>query len=109
MEQLGFNAGLVGDIVVDDKGRIITKDGSTIRVRSGNVSPLLNDAVDVFESINRNLIGLEAEADDPNSPYRGLFDSRERALNIAVMAMKGSDSLGMSPGAFIAPRGAENY
>ena len=107
MEQLGFNAGLVGDIVVDDKGRarIIAKDGSTIReFDQANVSPLLNDAVDVFESINRNLIGLEAEADDPNSPYRGLFDSRERALNIAVAAMKGSgDSLGMSPGAFISP------
>ena len=107
MEQLGFNAGTVGDIVVDDRGvaRIIAKDGSLIReFQQANVSPLLNDAVDVFESINRNLIGLEAEADDPNSPYAGLFDSRERALNIAVAAMKGSgDSLGMEAGAFISP------
>ena len=107
MEQLGFNASTVGDIVVDDRGvaRIIAKDGSLIReFQQANVSPLLNDAVDVFESINRNLIGLESEADDPNSPYAGLFDSRDRALNIAVAAMKGSgENLGMSPGAFMSP------
>ena len=107
LEQLEFNASTVGDIVVDDKGtaRIIAKDGSLIReFQQANVSPLLNDAVDVFESINRNLIGLESEADDPNSPYAGLFDSRDRALNIAVAAMKGSgENLGMSPGAFMSP------
>jgi len=107
MDQLEFNASTVGDILVDDKGtaRIIAKDGSTIREFDvANVSPLLNDAVDVFESINRNLIGLESEADDPNSPYAGLFDSRERALNIAVAAMKGSgENLGMNPGAFMSP------
>ena len=107
MDQLEFSAGTVGDIVVDDKGtaRIIAKDGSLIREFDvANVSPLLNDAVDVFESLSRSLTGLESEADNPDSPYRGLFDSRDRALNIAVAAMKGSgENLGMSPGAFMSP------
>lgn len=107
MDQLDFNAGLVGDIVVDDGGmaRIIAKDGSVIReFQQANVSPLLNDAVDVFESLSRSLTGLESEADNPDSPYAGLFDSRRRALNIAVAAMKGSgENLGMSPGDFTSP------
>ena len=107
MDQLEFSAGTVGDILVDDKGtaRIIGKDGSLIREFDvANVSPLLNDAVDVFESLSRSLTGLESEADNPDSPYRGLFDSRERALNIAVAAMKGSGTnLGMNPGAFTSP------
>tara|TARA_B100002051_G_scaffold269221_1_gene300237 strand:- start:728 stop:1561 length:834 start_codon:yes stop_codon:yes gene_type:complete len=107
MDQLEFSAGTVGDIVVDDGGtaRIIAKDGSLIREFDvANVSPLLNDAVDVFESLSRSLTGLESEADNPDSPYRGLFDSRERALNIAVAAMKGSGAnLGMDAGDFISP------
>lgn len=105
LEQLEFNAGTVGDIVVDDKGtaRIIAKDGSTIReFQQANVSPLLNDAVDVFESLNRNLAPFEGMRDDPQ--YRDLFDSRDRALNIAVAALKGSGStLGMDAGAFVSP------
>ena len=105
LEQLDFNAGLVGDIVVDDAGvgRIIAKDGSVIReFQQANVSPLLNDAVDVFESLNRNLAPFEGMRDDPQ--YKDLFDSRDRALNIAVAALKGSgETLGMDAGSFVSP------